>query len=147
MPSKRTSGHRGNVYQDEIEQFFLGLPIGAVVHNQKSVGRRVWTPNGPIFVSGRNDIFGAFDLVVSIPGKRVKFIQATLHTSPGMKKKPIDKLPWNEEHSSYELWQKIPRKGSRIFVRTMSFDEPWLDLGVIGLKDIKGRVRDYFQIR
>ncbi|MCK7475620.1 MAG: hypothetical protein MZV49_24055 [Rhodopseudomonas palustris] len=85
----------------------------------------------------RNDIFGAFDLVVIIPGMRTKFIQATLHTSPGMKKRPIDELPWNTEHSSFELWQKIPRKGSRIMVKTPSFEESWLDLGTIDLKDIK----------
>lgn len=146
MPSKRTSGHRGNLYQDEIEKFFLGLPIGAIVHNQKPVGRRIFTPKGVMFVSSRNDIFGAFDLIVSIPGRRVKFIQATLHTSPGMKKKPIDNLPWNDEHSSFELWQKIPHKGSRIMVKVAAF-EGWEDLGVINLKDVQGRVRDYFQIK
>lgn len=147
MPSRRTSSLRGNAFQDEIEKFFYQQYAGeVVVHNQKPVGRMIFRDGRRFFVSARNDIFGAFDLVVLLPGRRAKFIQATLHTAIGEKKKVIDKLPWDHRYSSYEVWQKIPRKGVRILVKIFSLEEPWLDLGTLSLKEFDG-MNTYFQIK
>ncbi|MCK7508957.1 MAG: hypothetical protein MZV70_36280 [Desulfobacterales bacterium] len=102
------------------------------VHNQKPVSKRIFTPKGPIFVSGRNDLFGAFDLMVLLDRRRTKYIQATLHTGIGEKKKQIDKLPWHPLYSSYEIWQKIPRKGVRILVK-IDIPDLWVDRGLYKL--------------
>lgn len=144
MPSKRTTNLRGNAFQDEIEEFFTKR--GAHVHNQKPASKRIFTPKGPIFVSTRNDLFGAFDLLVLWNYWPPRFIQATLHTGIGEKKKPIDILPWNPQYHNYEIWQKIPYKGVRILVKRPTADgDLWTDLGKFNLFKDEDEANRYFQ--
>jgi hypothetical protein len=146
MPSRRTSSLRGNHFQDEIEVFFQKR--GGHVHNQKPSASRVFTPKGLIFVSRRNDLFGAFDLNVLFSYWPPLYIQATLHTGIGAKKLPIDKLPWNPQYLAYEIWQKIPYKGVRILVKRLTADgQMWQDLGLYNLFKDESEASRYFQTR
>jgi hypothetical protein len=142
MPSKRTATLRGNAFQDEIEKFFLKTWPGCAVHNQKPSGKRIFYKDKVTqqmkmgFVSVRNDIFGAFDLIVMPPeGFGIPlYIQATLHTGIGEKKKCVETVPWNPLYCNYEIWQKKPRKGVRILWRTR---DGWMDRGTATWEELR----------
>ena len=63
-----------------------------LVHNQIPVGKIIKIKNKPIYISQRNDLFGAFDLVAKKPDKPTLWIQATLHKSIKEKVKKIDAI-------------------------------------------------------
>ena len=143
MPSKRTATLRGNQFQDEIEKFFLKVWPGCAVHNQKPAGKRIFYKDKVTqkmtmgFVSVRNDIFGAFDLVIMPPPQYgiPVYIQATLHTGIGEKKATIDTVPWNPAYSRFQVWQKKPRKGVRILWKEP--DGSWTDMGTYSWDELE----------
>ena len=111
MMNKRQRGHN---FQNWIEQWMLDNYEGAVVHNQKSVANKIPIRDKitgemkEIWISKRNDIFGAIDLIVIIPGRKPLWIQATMDTGVTKRLQEMVTVPWPLEHCSVQLWQKRP---------------------------------------
>lgn len=112
MPvSKR---QRGASFQRWIQDWFLENYEGAAVHNQVSVANKIPIRDKitgemkEVWISKRNDIFGAIDLIVVIPGRKILFIQATMDTGVTKRLNEMVTVPWPLDHVSVQLWQKRP---------------------------------------
>ncbi len=78
---------------------------GWTVRSQMSTSRMIKTSRGTIWVSGKQDIFGADILAIKTDAKPM-FIQATLHTAVQKRLDEFLKYPWPLEHVVVQVWQK-----------------------------------------
>ncbi len=79
-----------------------------MVHRQVSLSK--WLPFKKIFVSTRNDILGAIDLICVSP-TYIRMIQATMHTGTGKKLADLRQVPWPYDKVEVQLWiKKGPRR-------------------------------------
>jgi len=109
---KDTRREKGLRFQKWIKDWLEEL--GWAVHNQKPVGRMLKIKDKKtkkiktIYVSQRNDILGCIDLVAKKENKPTLWIQATLHTGLGEKKKALQTVPWGKD-DMVQVWVKRDR--------------------------------------
>lgn len=99
MSSRREKGNRlQNIVASYLQK------KGYSVHNQKSIAKKIYTPKGEIWISWRNDIWGAFDILASNE-RELRFIQVTSDSNLESKVNKIKqvKIPYNVV--SVEIWQ------------------------------------------
>ena len=100
---KRSCRARGNDFQDRCANYLTGQ--GYAVHNQKTASRAIPIKGRLVWVSQRNDVFGAFDLIACRPGEKVRFIQVTLDSGVSKRVKEVNGFNWPLEFMTVELWQ------------------------------------------
>lgn len=77
---------------------------GFLVHNEVPIAYPIKTPRGTFYISKRNDIFGAIDLIAIKKDSKVRFIQVTADTSISRKLDELKTIPYPKEHATLELW-------------------------------------------
>ena len=100
---RRNCRARGNAFQDRCTSYLE--TEGYSVHNQKTASRAIPIKGKIVWVSQRNDVFGAFDLVAVRAGEKVRFIQVTLDSSVAKRIKEVSGIQWPLEFMTVELWQ------------------------------------------
>ena len=100
---RRNTRARGNAFQDRCAGYLTAE--GYAAHNQKTASRAIPIKGKVVWVSQRNDIFGAFDLVAVRAGERVRFIQVTLDSGVAKRVKEVNGISWPLEFMTVELWQ------------------------------------------
>lgn len=100
---RRNTRARGNAFQDRCAGYLTAE--GYATHNQKTVARAIPIKGKIVWVSQRNDVFGAFDLVAVRAGEKVRFIQVTLDSSVAKRVKEVNGIQWPLEFMTVELWQ------------------------------------------
>ena len=100
---RRNTRARGNAFQDRCAGYLTAE--GYAVHNQKTASRAIPIKGRLVWVSQRNDIFGAFDLVAVRAGEKVRFIQVTLDSGVSKRVKEVNGISWPLEFMTVELWQ------------------------------------------
>lgn len=128
---------KGNQFQDWVEDFVLKTFPDAVVHNQKTYAKLIKYRDKKThqlkeqWISVRNDIFGAIDLIVITPTHRkTMFIQATEHPAVTKRLKELEKIPWHFDTMAVYLFQK--RKRGRVAIKQLQMNEGTLELTPIG---------------
>ena len=117
---------RGRAFQDRCAKILASW--GWTVHNEKPVGRMVFASGGLRYVSSRNDVFGALDLLARKPGEIPLGVQCTLDGSVKRKLADIAAVHWSLKHERIEVW--MGRASGEIAVKR--FDGSALvDVGVI----------------
>jgi hypothetical protein len=123
---KRSRTHRGKAFQDRCRAILEAW--GWTVHNQKPSGKMIWTKDGMRFVSARNDIFGALDLLARKVGELPLGVQCTLDGGVKRKLDDIAAVPWAREHERIEIW--MGRKNGEIAIKRYE-GEKLVDVGMI----------------
>jgi hypothetical protein len=132
MANKR---QKGNQFQDWIEKWIVENCPGSVIHNQKTVSKMIKVRDKKsgkfkdVWISARNDIFGAIDLIVCSPADGLRFIQATMDSHIGKRQKELIAIPWPWGCCVVELWLK--KKPGEVHVKRMSEDGEFYDIGKI----------------
>ena len=109
---RRNTRARGNDFQDRCTSYLEAE--GFAVHNQKTASRAIPIKGKIVWVSQRNDVFGAFDLIAVKAEEKVRFIQVTLDSSVAKRVKEVSGIPWPLEFMTVELWQG--REGGSVTV-------------------------------
>jgi hypothetical protein len=105
MTSKRA---KGAAFERWVEAWLIKNDPSCMVHRQVSLSK--WLPLKKIFVSTRNDILGAIDLICVSP-THIRMIQATMHTGTGKKLADLRQVPWPYDKVEVQLWiKKGPRR-------------------------------------
>ena len=92
-----------------------------MVHNQKSAVKVIKVKGKFIFVSQRNDIFGAVDLISKKADRPTLWIQATLDSGKGRKIEKLKAIPFSFLRSDdVQLW--IDRGGRQITIFDLNGD-------------------------
>lgn len=105
----KSSRARGNDFQDRCSRYLEAE--GFTVHNQKTYAKVIKIRDRKtgqlrdVWVSTRNDILGAFDLIAVKAGERVRFIQVTLDSSVSKRVKEVNGIAWPFDFMTVELWQ------------------------------------------
>jgi len=100
---RKNTRARGNDFQDRCAGYLEGE--GYRVHNQKTASRPIPIKGRLVWVSQRNDVFGAFDLVAVKAGEKIRFIQVTLHSGVSKRVKEVSGATWPLGFMTVELWQ------------------------------------------
>jgi hypothetical protein len=100
---RRNTRARGNEFQDRCAGYLTAQ--GYAVHNQKTVARALPIKGKIVWVSQRQDLFGAFDLVAVRAGEKPRFIQVTLDSGVSKRVKEVNGITWPLEFMTIELWQ------------------------------------------
>jgi len=136
---KDTRREKGLKFQKWVKDWLEEM--GWVVHNQKPVGRMIKIKDKKtkktktIYISQRNDIFGCVDLVAKKENKPTLWIQATLHTGVGEKKKALETVPWGKE-DMVQVWVK--REDGHVDIFMLGCDNLHLIGKIIRRKFYKG---------
>lgn len=136
---KDTRREKGLKFQKWVKDWLKEL--GWTVHNQKPVGRMLKIKDKKtkkiktIYVSQRNDILGCIDLVAKKENKPTLWIQATLHTGVGEKKKALQTVPWGKE-DMVQVWVK--REDGHVDIFMLGCDSLHLIGKIIRRKFYKG---------
>ena len=98
---------KGGAFQRWVKSFIEDNYPGSVVHNEVSSSRAYFDKKEKKikYMSHRNDILGAIDLIAIIPGCKVVFIQATLHSGVHKRLKDMVAIPWDRRYCIVQLWQ------------------------------------------
>ena len=105
MTSKRA---KGSAFERWVEAWLIKNNPSCKVHRQVSLSK--YLPMKKMFVSTRNDILGAIDLIC-VNSSSIRMIQATMHTGTGKKLNDLRQVPWPHDKVSVELWMKrAPRR-------------------------------------
>lgn len=98
---------RGGAFQRWCAAYIHNHYPGSVCHNEVASSKAYFDKKTREvkYFSHRNDILACADLVCIIPGCKVVFIQATLHSAVHKRLLDIVAIPWNLEHTIVQLWQ------------------------------------------
>jgi len=98
---------KGGAFQRWVKKWIEDNYPGSVVHNETACSKAYYDLKTKEikYISKRNDILGAIDLISVIPGYRVIFIQATLHSGVHKRLKDMIAVPWCHDHCIVQLWQ------------------------------------------
>ena len=125
MTNKRASGA---AFQRWIKDFLIEK--GWDVHNQTSSVKMVFIKGKKTYVSHRNDILGAIDLLCKKADRETLWIQATLDSGLGRKTEKIKAVQFDDLYDDVQVWMKRADKGVDVFLWS-SIEEKTILLGKI----------------
>jgi hypothetical protein len=101
-----TARKKGTDFQRWVRDWIQERYPDAAIHNQPLASKMIMSKGRKIWVSQRNDIFGAIDLIVIMPGRKPLFIQATMYGNIKKRLEELRVVPWPYEYVDVELWVK-----------------------------------------